>query len=424
MQPRPSIPRRVLQGTLVGLFAMVLLMPLAQQTTRIPEDRPLGGFRYRTQEFPQWTCAGWLNNEFAPAADAWIGEHLGLRGWLVMLNRQIRYSLFGQVEAAPLRKRALVIGKPPYLFENILLLDARLPLRVPPDQMEAFAGRLARTRDLLRDRGMAFLVVVAPNKALIYTNALPAWARARISGTNPDQVAFKDALARHAVPVLDTQDMFRDLSSRPPDVVPPHGIHWSHYGAWLTLQQAIPLINRQAVLPALPVPGTEDLVMDTPSSMNDELRGQLNLFSSRHGTPVPSAYPVAAPLPPGAAPMLDVLVVGDSFGFTFLDALARSRLCRTLEFWFYAKNAKAAEPAAFDSREIRGVPRIAGLEMPPGREAATARLLAGKNLVFLVVTTFNIDKLAWNFDQLVEGLYGDPARALAPAAELPLDLEN
>ena len=36
------------------------------------------------------------------------------------------------------------------------------------------------------------------------------------------------------------------------------------------------------------------------------------------------------------------------------------------------------------------------------------RMLAGKNLVVFVITTFNIDKFSWGFDRLVEQLYGDP----------------
>lgn len=419
-----SIPRRIFCGLLIAVFAAVLLLPLFSQITKIPPDRRLGGFRYRIREFPAWTLRSWLSGQFASTVDAWTGEHIGLRGWQVILNRQLRYWLFGQVEAAPLRKRAMVIGTPPMLYENILLVDALRQAQIPSDQMEDYADRLARMQAQLREQGMAFAVVVAPNKALIYTNSLPAWARPYIHDGHTDFKPFVDALRRRDVPCLDTMTLFRELTPEHPDLVPPHAIHWGHHGAWIALQQLIPLINRQDLLPPIPVPETEDLIMDKPSSMNDELRGQLNLLSGPHMAPIPSAYPVAAPLPPGVEPMLDVLIVGDSFGFTFMDALARSRLCRVIHYWFYMKSLKQAVPAAFDSREIRGLPHFAGLGVQRPTDENGTRILEGKNVVFLVVTTFNIDKFSWGFDRLVNRLYGDSDEELPPVEDPDVNLAD
>ncbi len=421
MTTPPSIPRRALQAFLVALFAALLFFPLFQHAAGRPADKRLGGIANRIREFPHLSARTWLDGSFARTFDAWVGEYIGVRGWLVCLARQIRYSLFGQVEAAPLRKRALVIGKPPFLYENILLIDALRPPQIAPERMEAFAARLARMQELLRRQGMAFLVVLAPNKALVYSDALPAWAREHISDTHSDYLAFRDALRRRDVPFLDSMALFREQLPEHPNLIPPHAIHWGHEGAWLAWQHAIPLINNQGILPELPVPATEALVMDKPSSMNDELRGQLNLFFSPFDDAIPSAYPVAAPLPAGTEPALDALIVGDSFGFTFLDAMARSRLCRTIHFWFYLQTFKAARPAAFDSREIRGI-AADGLGVLRPTDENGIRALAGKNLVLLVVTTFNIDKYAWGFDRLVARLYGDPDEKQTPFEEVEVNL--
>jgi hypothetical protein len=157
------------------------------------------------------------------------------------------------------------------------------------------------------------------------------------------------------------------------------------------------------------------LIYDKPSAMNDELRAQLNLYAAAHAKAVPSAYPVAAPLPPGTDPMLDVLVVGDSFGFTLVDALARSRLCNSIHYWFYMKSAKVASRPAYDSREFRGIPHIASLGNFTANDANGRRMLEGKNLVILAITTFNIDKYTWGFDRLINRLYGDPDDGPGPS---------
>ena len=416
MTTTPSIPRRCFQGFLVVLAAALFLAPYFQHAAHWPADKQLSGFTPRTGAFPALTPQTWLDGSFAKTVDLWASEHVGLRGWLVALNRQIRYSCFGQVEPAPLRKRALVIGKAPVLYENILLLDALRPPQISPEKMEFFAARLRRTQDLLREQGKAFVVVLAPNKALVYPETLPAWARKRVSETNTDSRAFIEALRRHDVPLLDTMALFRELRSQYDDLVPPHAIHWGHQGAWIAWQHAIPLINRQGLLPELPVPETVDVVMDKPSSMNRELRDQLNLFFSDHGDSIPSAYPVVDPLPSGMEPMLNALVVGDSFGFTLVDAMARSRLCSAIHFWFYMLRAKGAEPGYFDSREMRALPTPAGIGVMSRNIENGQRMLRDKNLVVFVITTFNIDKFSWGFDRLVEQLYGNPDAA-APAPE-------
>ena len=415
MPTTPSIARRCFQGFLVALAAALLFFPYFQHVAGWPADKPLSGFTPRTKAFPPLTLRTWLDGSFAKTVDSWASEHVGVRGWLVALDRQIRYSCFGQVEPAPLRKRALVIGAPPVLYENILLIDALRPPQIPPEKMDFFAAQLRRTQDLLREQGMAFVVVLAPNKALVYPETLPAWARKRVSETNTDSRAFIEALRRHDVPLLDTMALFREL--RPQyDLVPPHAIHWGHQGAWIAWQRAIPLINRQGLLPELPVPEEVGVIMDKPSSMNRELRDQLNLFFSDHGDLIPSAYPVVDPLPAGQEGQLNALVVGDSFGFTFVDAMARSRLCKAIHFWFYMMRARGAEPGWFDSRELRALPAPAGIGTMNRSIENGRRMLAGKNLVVFVITTFNIDKFSWGFDRLVEQLYGDPDAA-APAPE-------
>ena len=416
MTTTPSIPRRCFQGFLVVLAAALFLVPYFQHAAHWPADKQLSGFTPRTGAFPALTPQTWLDGSFAKTVDLWASEHVGSRGWLVALNRQIRYSCFGQVEPAPLRKRALVIGKAPVLYENILLIDALRPPQITPEKMEYFVGRLARTQELLKQHGKAFVVILAPNKAIAYPETLPAWARARVSDNHSDYRAFVEALRKHGVPLLDTMALFRELRPQYPDLIPPHAMHWGHQGAWIAWQHAIPLVNQQGLLPELPVPETAGIVMDKPSSMNRELRDQLNLFFSKHGDSIPSAYPVVDPLPAGVEPTLSALVVGDSFGFTLVDAMARSRLCNSIYFWFYLLRGKEAVPSAFDSRELRALPTPAGIGLTARSAENGRRMLEGKNLVVFVITTFNIDKFSWGFDRLIEQLYGNPDEA-GPAPE-------
>ena len=249
----PSILRRFICALLIALFAALLAFPLFQQLTGHPADQELLGFRPRSDELPNWTARRWLDGDFAVETDGWIRDHIGLRGWMVKINRQLRYSLFGQVEPAPLRKRALIIGKNGILHENIYLTEALREPVIPPERIDTFVVGLAQVKELLAQQGAAFLVVAAPNKARLYPETLPGWAPPLIR-TPSDHEAFVESLKRHDVPVLDTMELFRELQDEHPDLVAPHGTHWSFHGAWVALQHAIPLINEQRLLPELPVP--------------------------------------------------------------------------------------------------------------------------------------------------------------------------
>jgi hypothetical protein len=417
MPAQPSIWRRSLGGFLLALFAALLFLPLFAQFTRMPPDKNLVGLRARTKEFPLWTGQAWLNGQFSTDASAWIREHAGLRGWLVALNRQLRYSLFGQLAPAPLGMHAVVIGKAPMLYEKIYLTGALRQPVVPPEKMEAFATSLERVQGILNEHGIAFLVILAPNKALFYADALPGWAQKHVSDENSDFPAFLEALRRHQVAHLDTMSLFRQLRPESPPLVAIHGAHWSFFGAWVAWQHAIPILNREGLLPEIPVPETEELILRPALDMDAELRAQLNLFSSRHADRIPAPYPVAASLPPGKEQMLDALIVGDSYGFGLMDALARSRLCRRIHYWYYMRSIYEVSTGSFDSRRDRLLNRGKSLGRFPPTSENGRRFLEGKNLVLIVLTSFNINKYSWNFNSMVKRLYGSPDASPPPTED-------
>lgn len=424
MTPGRFTLRRGICGVLVAAFVALLLFPLFQQRTQLPADRPLIGVRESTAKLPALTARNWLNGKYSGGAETWVRERAGLRGWLVTINRQIRYSLFGQVAPAPLPRRAVVIGEDPVIHENIYLAEALRRPVVAPEKMEAFGANLARVQALLAEQGAAFLVVLAPQKALLYPDTLPGWARDRAADDNADFPAFLEALRRHGVAHLDTMALFRQMKATHPDVVAPHSAHWSFHGAWVALQHAVPIVNRQEILPELPALATEELIMQQPLFMDDELRLQLNLLFGAHLAPVPAAYPVAGPLGADNEQKLDVLVVGDSYGFGLMDALARSRLCSRIQFLYYLRTAYEAAPGLFDSRRERVLSATRTLGLFRNSNENGQRFLTGKRLVILVMTSFNIDKFGWGFDRMVERRYGVAGAQPPPADEPPVNVDE
>ncbi len=408
MPAKPSIPRRCFCGILVALFAALLFLPLFQQITGIPKDQDLIGFRNATDAFPSWTLKRWQNGSFAMETDAWIREHAGLRGTLVKVNRQLRYSLLAKMTSGPLPTHSLVIGEGNILHENTYLQESIEPSRMTPEKMEAFGERLARLQGLLQDQGMAFLVVVAPNKARLQSDTLPRWAQSRMQEDNHDHQDFVDILKQHQVSTLDTMDLFTRLDPELPGLMAPHSAHWSFHGAWVAWQHAIPLLNLQQILPEITVPQTAELIWEPAIDMDTELREQLNLFAGPHEKASAAAYPVAADLPPGQLPQLNALIVGDSYGYGLLDALTRSRLCKTVQYWHNMNTVYECPAGTYESRDYRILPCNDRLGYFQSNDENGQRFMADKNIVILIMTGFNIDQAGWGFDRMINRLYGDP----------------
>jgi len=424
MQTTPSIPRRCFCGLLIALFAALLFLPLFQQITGIPKDQNLIGFRNRTGDAPAWTLKRWQDGAFAMETHTWLREHAGLRGTLVKVNRQLRYSLFAKMAPAPLHNHALVIGRGNMLHENLYLQEAIHPPRMTPEKIDAFGERLARLQGLLREQGMAFLVIAAPSKARLYPDTLPAWARDHIQKDGHDYQTFIHALEKYQIPHLDTMELFARLRSERPGLMAPHSAHWSFYGAWIAWLHAIPLINQQELLPEIPVPETVEVVWEPAMDMDAEMRAQLNLFFGSHTNAIPAAYPVAADLPPGTEPQVKALIVGDSYGFGLMDALSRSRVCKTVQYWFYMKSFYECPEGSYESRDHRILSCNEKRGHFRSNDENGLRFMADKNVVILIMTGFNIDKMTWGFDRMINRLYGDPNDNLPLTAGVPLSHEN
>ncbi len=424
MPTQPSIPRRCFCGFLIALFAALLFLPLFQQIIGIPKDQVLLGFQNATDEFPAWSLKSWQKGQFAMETDSWIREHAGLRATLVKVNRQIRYSLFHKMTPAPLPNHALVVGKGDMLHENLYLQEAIHPPRMTPEKMEAFGERLALLQKLLKEQGMAFLVIAAPSKARLFPETLPAWARNHIREEGHDYQMFIRTLKQNQVPHLDTMELFTRLNDDHPELMGTHSAHWSFYGAWVAWQNAIPLINQQQMMPEIPVPKTDEIVWEPAMDMDTEMRGQLNLFFGHHTNAVPGAYPVASDLPPGIEPPVNALIVGDSYGFGLMDALSRSRVCDTVQYWFYMNSFYECPAGSYESRDHRILSCNDKLGHFRSNDKNGLRFMADKNVVILIMTAFNIDKMTWGFDRMINRLYGDPDDNLPLGSDIPMNPEN
>lgn len=410
------MPARIYRWILIACFAAMLLLPHAQALFRIWDDSDLTliGIRTDNDPFPSVTLRSWWDGSYAANVDQWTRGHIALRPFWVRLQRTACLKWTGQVYHSAPNKSDVVVGVPPFLFENIYILDAIVPSTDFEPRMGKYKELLVSGCNYLRSRNKALVIILAPNKALLHPEALPRNVRKKADDANTDYPRFLRLLRENDIPHLDAMQFFRD-EAHAPDVTyfdAPLGAHWSYYGAWRTWQAAIPIINGQQLLPPIPLPETADLQLGPPMSMDQELLPQLNILPPRTDTDLPAAYPIAAPLdtPP---PPLSALVVGDSYGFGLSDAMMRAPLFKHLYYWYYCRTLYDIPSPTFDPAQTQFYTRFRSFMADGSKRAQLGNryIVDNSDVILVVMTTFNIDKQAWRFFQLLDAMAQEDAAA-------------
>jgi alginate O-acetyltransferase complex protein AlgJ len=166
-------------------------------------DRTLTRFENRpTAAWPKPA----LTREFPAAFDRAFSDRFGGRDALVRLHHGSLLGLFGVSSL-----NTVMVGNDGWYFwlgEDGHALDRhyRATMEFPQSQVDGTAAELARRGEWLASKGIAYVVVVVPDKFTIYSEHLPAWVARGTAPTPYDRV--RDALAR------DGRVTFVDL--RPP----------------------------------------------------------------------------------------------------------------------------------------------------------------------------------------------------------------
>ena len=347
------------------LFSLALALPLVQMAAGLPLDAPLAGMEAAAPA-PVCSAAAWWRGALQKDFDGWLAQRIGFRGALVRTANQIQYALFGELASTGGDK--VVPGRAGWFYEKIYVDAFRRGGTWPEADLRRHSAALKRLQDRLAADGIAFLLVIAPSKAEIYPEHLPAAADA--AGRPDRRSTYEDMIAvLHAdgVHVLDAHRLFADWKRAPdsPPLFAKGGTHWNHYGA---VRIAALLLERLAErtgrdFPAVDVVGA---VVDRKIRSPDNDLGELANLWQRRSLAGPQVHPQVEIRRGTCRP--NVLFIVDSFGAQLIDWLQRQRLlARHDTYWYnrrhygWSRERDAADEAA--------APRRAGLERLDGRDA-------------------------------------------------------
>ncbi len=206
--------------------------------------------RFENRPMAPWPRPA-LTREFPPAFDRAFSERFGGRDALVRLHHAGLLGLFG-VSALPNVMRAND-GWLYWLGEDGHSLDRHFRQTLPFTQADVdnTVAELAHRRDWLAARGIAYVVMVVPEKFTIYPEHLPAWVTPANAPTPYDRV--RDAIAKDGrVTLVDLRPALRADKARHRNYYMTDS-HWNFNGAIVGYETLMPAVQAAlgAKLPAI-----------------------------------------------------------------------------------------------------------------------------------------------------------------------------
>jgi hypothetical protein len=200
---RSARVQRIAETTLIALFLVAISLPLGGKMLSLENAFALTENR-RPAPFPAIELKGWSLVSFPRRFDRYWNDSFAFRRPLIRWHSLAKLRL--GVSPSP----KTLLGRDGFLFyageQSVDYFRAVKPLT--PAGLERWRRDLESRRAWLAERGIRYLVVVAPNKETIYPEHMPPELRPVRPDTRLDQL-LADLRANSAVEVVDLRPALR-----------------------------------------------------------------------------------------------------------------------------------------------------------------------------------------------------------------------
>jgi hypothetical protein len=170
-------------------------------------------------------------------SENYVNDRFGLRSQLVHFNNLMRYRL------GISSTRDVVVGKDGWLFYTAdRLMEQHTGADIfTPAELENWVKWMEADRDWLAKRGIAFYIIIAPDKNTLYPEKLPDYPRGAV--TRIDQLAAR--LKQSDLEFIDPRDELFRVKAAGEMVYTPGDTHWNERGAFVAYQMLMERIRKQ-----------------------------------------------------------------------------------------------------------------------------------------------------------------------------------
>lgn len=350
---------RALHAFVIAVSFAILALPGVLTWRGASLGAPLAGVM-EPPKLPPPSAKTFGTEELQRAWAKWFDAKLAVRSPLVRLDDSIGF--YGFRETRP--DKHVKVGK-----NDILFLDEQLWSfnRQDTPDAHAAAARFRRAQELLEAHGKALLLIVIPNKPMLFPESVPdewivdlPWPR---PATTQIYAPFAAELDRQGVMWVDGA---KRLSGLPREQIYTRtGRHLTPYAMCLLVHDGFD--RARALVPDLgPIDCSYELRTDVPVEEDQyDLFRLLDVFAERPAIPIPMTLPVPEPTPPVQRP--EALLIGTSFGWRVLKEARRNHAVGHTHFFYY-------DVTAYDADADRVVPKPQALG-PEWREIVRSKSL-------------------------------------------------
>ena len=262
-------PRTIPNLMSIGVFTLIILQPLMGLAlgveAKLPnfENRPLAGK-------PNLSIAGLrsLHSDFIN----YVNDNFGFRKLFIHWNSVALIRYFDTSSISQ-----VVLGSDDWLFYSDSVNDYQGISSFNQKQLQSIQLNIERQKDWLAERGIYYLIVVAPNKESIYPEFLPENLRRHNQQTRMDQLRLY--IESHSdMEIVDLRDALLEAKNEYP-VFYHTDTHWNKYGAFVGYCKILGQLSKSFA--DLQIPSSSDFDIVTRSYLgNGDLAGMLAMPST------------------------------------------------------------------------------------------------------------------------------------------------
>ncbi len=341
--------RKILNALCAGLLVGVVSIPAVQLFFPFVEEKPLLGWVPNGESRPDFTVQSVTDGRFQRWASSYLADHVGFRPTMVRTYNEALYRLTGEAPNIGVFKND---GR---LFTREQILNVGKAYADKESFQKAFqddAIKLRVIQDNLASKGKYFVVLLAASKPAIYMNAVP---RRYFPEGLPDSFSVNglmaDELHNAGVNVIDGSVIMRKMRGEGIQTHPDSGVHWNYYSGCVIASE----ILRQAqnhIQGGVAQIGCGEPTYSSPEGADDDALQLMNIWSDggvRTNTPKPKLS-----IEGDTTRLPKLVVVGDSFSWQVISALAYSNSYSTLVYSGYLRSRFAIKPGTGEHLSSEG----------------------------------------------------------------------
>ncbi len=354
---------------------LLLFVPWIQsiwKPIRVKELR--GGIE--TIVVPNLNEINWFEGRYQHYKEASLNSEFGFRSSFVRLHNQIDFYLFDALHA-----KSVLRGKDNYLYEYNYITAYYGRDFIGKDSIRRRMSRLQNIQRILESHDKKLILGFAASKGQFYPEYFPDSIQYKKDSTNYEW--FRFYADSFQIPAIDYNAWFLSMKyiSQIP-LYPKYGIHWSHYGACLVADSLIHDIEHylQEDLPEL---DWSEIEWDSPRYDDNDIEKGLNLMLPLPGPKL--AYPKCHFENDPQKNRPNVMVIADSYYWSLFNLGVFNSFHKNF-FWYY----------------FNEVYQPGNLPMLKGNENLFIDQLRESDLVFILSTDANLNRLGWGFIEQAE----------------------